>query len=154
MAVNFLEGDRRYFNFDYGLAPELEAGIAVVNCDSWTYVSFRGKYRLLRDSKSSPSLVLGIQDLGKNHFSPYLTIGKAFGSGVRGYFGVGGGSMEGFFGGVSKTFGSRSNGLELLFEADSHGINLGGKLRFDATARVNFGLIDMDHWLLGLTFTL
>lgn len=157
VAVNFTAGDYRFFNFDFGFTPELEAGLAISNNPDRTHLSFRGKYRLLRDTSNTPSLIVGIQDVGRGFISPYVTLGKVFyNTGVRGYLGVGGGSFNGVFGGISKTFHStQGNNLELLLEADSYGLNLGGKLLFaDSRAKVNFGLVDLDRWVLGLTFVM
>lgn len=159
IGVNFAQDSQSYFNFDYGLVPDLEAGVAVFNYPDYTRVTFRGKFRLLREDKDTPSLAIGIEDIGKDGaLSPYLTVGKTFSDvGVKGYIGVGGGGFDGIFGGLGKTFNTGSTrgslrSVELYLEADSHTLNLGTKLQVGSQTKINFGLVDMDRWILGATF--
>ena len=159
IGVNFAQDSLSYFNFDYGLVPDLEAGVAVFNYPDNTRITFRGKFRLLREDKDTPSLTLGIEDIGKDEeLSPYLTVGKTFSDvGIKGYIGVGGGGFDGVFGGLSKTFNTGSSrgslrSVELYLEADSHALNLGTKLQVGSQTKINFGLVDMERWIFGATF--
>lgn len=172
-ALNLGEGDTTHFNLDFGLLPDLEVGLAVLDIDDdrpWsdggeTYVTLRGKYRLLRETASAPALAVGVQDIGEEDLdvSPYLVISKNLGSdlGVDGYLGVGGGSIDGIFGGLSKTFrispAQRGrNGLsqiQLILEFDSDNLNFASKFQIGPRAKINFGFYDMDSWVLGLTYT-
>lgn len=159
IAANFAEGNMFFLNCDLGLIPDLEAGISVFNYPGETYVSFRGKLRIIREGADTPALAVGVQDLGRNGVvSPYLSLSKSFPDvGIRGYIGVGGGNFDGIFGGLSKEFiTSRKKGqlraLELFLEADSHNMNVGAKFAIGSQTKINFGLVDMRNWLLGATF--
>ena len=157
ISVHMMQGNLSYFNFDYGLVPDLEMGVALFNYPNDTFISFRGKFRLLREDRSTPGLAIGVEDLGRNSVSPYLTLSKSITDlGLKGYLGVGGGSFDGLFGGISKTFyGGQSSVIkqvELAVEADSHNLNIGTKLGIGSQTKVNFGLVDMQNWIVGVSF--
>ncbi len=159
IAANFTEGNLFYLNCDIGIVPDLEAGIAIFNYPNDTYVSFRGKLRILREDEDNPGLAVGIQDMGRGNLSPYITLSKSFSSaGVRGYIGVGGGNFDGIFGGISKEFvpsrksGSALKSTVLFLEADSHNLNVGARFAIGSQTKINFGLIDMRNWMVGVTF--
>lgn len=159
VAINFAEGDFSYFNFDFGLARDLEMGLAVFNnpYTDDTTLSIRGKYQLLHESSEYPGLAIGVQDLGEDDASPYLVVSKRIPDiGVTGYLGAGGGMFDGIFGGLNKTFnmsgGSAMKRLDLFLEADSYGLNIGTKLGIGSQTKINFGLVDMENWILGATF--
>ncbi|MGE5581337.1 MAG: hypothetical protein ACM3X9_02240 [Bacillota bacterium] len=163
IAVNFREGSLSYFNFDFGLAQDLELGLAAFNYPHETKLSIRGKYRLLREHGESPGLAIGIQDIGLDEISPYIVLSKTFPeAGFKGYLGAGGGSFDGIFAGLDKTFyterssrnESRLNKVDLYLEADTHGLNVGTKLGIGSQTKINFGLVDMRDWILGVTFLL
>lgn len=172
-ALNFAEGDVTCFNLDFGLIPDLEIGLSVMDYDddrSWsdggeTFVTLRGKYRLLRETTSAPALAIGIQDIGEEDLdaSPYLVISKNLGSdvGVDGYLGVGGGQIDGIFGGLSKTFrispsqrGSNNlSKIQLILEFDSDNMNLVSKFQIGSRTKFNLGFYDMENWVMGITYT-
>lgn len=171
-ALNFVEGDVTCFNLDYGLIPGLEVGLSVVDYDQdgpgWrydeTFITLRGKYRLLRETASAPALAVGIQDIGEEHIdvSPYLVISKNLGPdlNVDGYLGVGGGEIDGIFGGLSKTFkispAQRGNNnlstIQLILEFDSNDLNLASKFQIGSNTSINFGFYDLENWVLGITY--
>ena len=171
-ALNFEEGDTTFFNLDYGLIPDMEIGLSVMDFDdrSWsdgdTFITIRGKYRLLRETASAPALTVGIQDIGEEEIdaSPYLVISKNFGSDfdVDGYLGVGGGTIDGIFGGLSKTFkispaqrsGNNLSKIQLILEFDSDNMNFAGRFQIGSRAKINFGFYDMDTWMMGITYTI
>ncbi len=158
IAANFHEGDLSFFNFDFGLMRDLEIGLAAFNYPHETKLSVRGKYRLLREEGDYPGLAIGIQDLGMDEVSPYIVLSKSFAEvNVQGYLGAGGGSFDGIFAGINKRFNLKKSGsslsrVDLYLEADSHGLNLGTKLGIGSQTKVNFGLVDMERWILGVTF--
>ena len=158
IAVNFLEGDNSYFNFDFGLAKDLELGLAAYNYPNETKLTVRGKFKLLQEHGDTPGLAIGIQDLGQDIISPYLVLSKNFSeAGIDGYIGVGGGDYDGIFGGINKAFildhtSSQLNRVDLYLEADTHGLNIGTKLGIGSQTKINFGLVNMDQWMLGVTF--
>ncbi|HEX3043647.1 MAG TPA: YjbH domain-containing protein, partial [Bacillota bacterium] len=102
VAINWSEGNLGYFNFDYGLVPDLEAGLVVLTNPVDNTVRFRAKYSILHEDYDSPALAIGVEDLGSNsNLSPYLVLSKSFPkSGVYGSIGVGGGNFNGIFGGL------------------------------------------------------
>ena len=159
LGVNFHEGGFSYFNFDFGVIQNMEFGVTAFNYPDDTDVTLRGKYQVLHENKSNPGITVGIEDLGRDDISPYVTLTKGFDEGMRGYLGVGGGSFDGLFGGFSKTFSLAKSSsadqlsqVQLFLEADSIGLNIGTKLQLGATTRINFGLEDMDRWVMGVTF--
>jgi hypothetical protein len=158
VAVNFREGDSSYFNFDFGLMKDLELGLAAYNYPDETKLTVRGKFRLLREHGDTPGLAIGVQDLGMDDISPYLVLSKTFSeAGIDGYIGLGGGSYDGIFGGINKSFNlnhssSQLSRVDLYLEADTHGLNIGTKLGLGSQTKINFGLVDMDRWMLGVTF--
>jgi hypothetical protein len=162
VAVNFGEGDWSNINFDIGLAIDLEVGLAYYSSDYWDDLTGRIKYRILRESNDSPSLTIGVQDLGADEIAPYLVLSKTFTeSGIQGYLGGGGGSFDGIFGGIIKTFkvaksknGGQLNQVQLILEGDSNSLNIGAKLGLGKQTTINFGLLDMEQWVLGVGFAL
>lgn len=169
-ALNFIEGDITCFNLDYGLIPDLEIGLSVVDYDGPgrrdddTFITLRGKYRLLRETASAPALAVGIQDIGEEHIdvSPYLVISKNLGPdlNVDGYLGVGGGEIDGIFGGLSKTFnispaqrgGNNLSKIQLILEFDSDNLNFASKFHIGPRTLINFGFYDLENWVMGITY--
>lgn len=157
-AVNFEEGKYSFFNFDFGVAKDLELGLAAYSYPDETKLSVRGKFRLIRESGNNPGLAIGIQDLGLDDVSPYIVLSKNINDvDVDGYIGFGGGAYDGVFAGINKNFKlSRKSGplsgVDLYMEADTHGLNIGTKLAVGEQTKINFGLVDMDNWMMGVTF--
>jgi hypothetical protein len=161
VAVNFGEGELSCFNLDYGLVKDLEVGLAAYHYPDDTQFSIRGKFRLIQEDASNPGLAIGVEDLGSDDISPYIVLSKNFKDvGMDGYIGFGGGSFDGIFGGINKGFylnhSSKSinelSRIDLYLEADSNRLNIGTKLSLGPQAKINFGLVDMDSWMLGVTF--
>lgn len=171
-ALDFGEGDTTFFNLDYGLLPDLEVGLSVIDLDDdrpWrdgeTFITLRGKYRLLRETSSAPALAIGVQDIGEEEIdiSPYLVISKNLGPDldVDGYLGVGGGGFDGIFGGLSKTFkisptqrgGNNLSQIQLILEFDSENMNFASRFQIGPRAKINFGFYDMENWVMGITYT-
>lgn len=156
-AVNFAEDDLSYFNLDLGIVKDFELGIAAFHYPDDIDFSVRAKFRILEEKKDSPGLAVGIQDLGRDDISPYIVLSKNFrDAGIDGYLGAGGGWYDGVFGGINKAFypgkGSELSRVDLYVEGDSHRLNMGTKLSFGSQVKLNFGLVDMDRWMMGATF--
>ncbi|MGE5605880.1 MAG: YjbH domain-containing protein [Bacteroidota bacterium] len=171
-ALDFAEGDVTFFNLDFGLIPDLEIGLSVMDVDDdrpWsdadeTFITLRGKYRLLSETASAPALAIGIQDIGEEELdvSPYLVISKNLGPDldVDGYLGVGGGQIDGIFGGLSKTFnispaqrgGNNLSKIQLILEFDSDNMNFASKFHIGPRTKINFGFYDMENWVMGITY--
>jgi hypothetical protein len=159
IAVDVSEDESTYFNFDYGLAEDLEVGIVILtDPDSGNRIRFRGKYSILHEDRNTPGLAVGIEDLGSERpFSPFLVLSKAFpNSGIQGHIGVGDGNFQGIFGGLGVTFaggsGKTAKHTELFLEFDSHRINTGAKLGIGANTEINFGMTDLENWMAGVTY--
>ncbi|HBF40092.1 MAG TPA: hypothetical protein DDW50_22650 [Firmicutes bacterium] len=159
VAVNFTENNSSYFNFDLGLAKDLEVGLAAYHYPDDTDFSARVKFRLLHEKNDTPGLAVGIEDLGQDNVSPYLVLSKHFSDpGIDGYLGCGGGNFNGIFGGLDKAFypekGSALTQVDLYVEVDDHNLNVGTKLSLGPQVKINLGMVNMDHWIMGATFLL
>ncbi|MCL6590300.1 MAG: YjbH domain-containing protein [Firmicutes bacterium] len=159
VAINWSEGDLGYFNFDYGLLPDLEAGLVILTNPADNTVRFRAKYTILHEDYDSPALAIGVEDLGSDsNLSPYIVLSKSFPkSGFYGNIGVGGGNFNGIFGGLGVIFpgSSKRSGVrqtELFLEADSYGLNAGAKLGIGSNTRINFSMTNLEQWMAGVTF--
>lgn len=76
---------------DFGLVTDFEVGAAIDMSRHDNEVSARFKYRLIPETKNSFGLALGIQDIGKEIFSPYVVIGHVISPyDLRWNFGLGG----------------------------------------------------------------
>lgn len=155
-AINFAEDHLSYFNLDLGLVKDFEIGIAAFHYPDDTDFSIRAKYRILEEKNGSPGLAIGIQDMGRDDVSPYVVLSKHFSeAGIDGYIGAGGGWYDGLFGGIDKAFypgkGSALSRIDLYVEGDSHRLNVGTKFALGSQVKLNFGLVDMDRWMMGAT---
>lgn len=157
-AADFREGGYSYLNADLGLAQDFEVGAAAAIYPWETDLSLRGKYRILRENGDTPSLAVGIEDVSNGDISPYVVLGKTFSeAGIQGYIGAGGGHFNGLFGGLSKNFHLKQSSLkklQLFLEADSRGLNVGTRLGIGSQIDINFGLLNMEDWMLGVTAAL
>lgn len=140
---------------DFGLVPEFELGAALDLGKDYHDLSARFKYRLIPETKDNFGLALGIQDIGKEHFSPYVVIGHVLSPyNLRWNFGLGGGQLGGIFFGMSKVLNpSEFPQVTLTGEYDASGLNLGAKINLNKGLLLNVGVLDMDHFVVGLTLS-
>lgn len=161
LSASFREGGVSYFNADLGLAEDLEVGLTAAAFPAETNLSLRGKYRILRENGDNPGLAVGVEDISSGDISPYLVLQKTFSqAGIQGYLGFGGGDFNGLFGGVCKNFtfakqkGNAMKNMELYVEADSRRVNAGARLGIGSRVQLNFGVLDMRDWMLGVRFAI
>lgn len=140
---------------DFGLVTDLELGAAVDLSRHENEFSVRFKYRLIPESKNSFGLALGIQDIGKEKFSPYVVIGNVIAPyDLRWNIGLGGGELGGIFFGMSKVFNPEEfPQVTLIGEYDAYDLNLGAKILLNKGLLLNVAVIDMDQFVVGLTIS-
>jgi hypothetical protein len=146
-----------------GLLPEFELGFTrekPQNAGAETLLN--AKVRLLRPPLGKLSLAAGMMDISNQiDRTPYLVLSHTLGAGlVRGvgpvellqiHLGVGGGRLDGLFGGVSLTINHR---LQVMAEYDSEHVNIGARiplaLKLDATLAALDGF---EELAAGLSFS-
>ena len=156
-----------------GLTEELEVGVARISFnrdgvgdDSETILN--GKYSVLDETASRPSLLVGVLDAGGNldEDDPglYVLIGKNLTpalsgvsgspvSPIRGYVGLGTGALDGLFGGIEWSFNSKATLLaEFLTRNDSE-FNFGARFAISGGVRGDIALIDGDDLGFGISYT-
>lgn len=146
-TLNLEEGaDSTIYAASLGLAEGLEVGFARHSPEEGggqTYVN--AKYTFLQDTEAHPAVAAGVTDLTDQVDStPYIVASKAlwgrhqtrFGEmgSVRVHFGVGGGSLDGMFGGVSAALGDR---LLLMAEYEGEEFNFGVRLAIGEYLRIH-----------------
>ncbi|HEY8392689.1 MAG TPA: hypothetical protein VIL83_08190 [Capillibacterium sp.] len=141
---------------DFGLVTDFELGAAVDLNQHDNEFSARFKYRLIPESKNSFGLALGIQDIGKERFSPYVVIGSVISTyDLRWNIGLGGGELGGLFFGMSKVFNPQEfPQVTLIGEYDAYDLNLGAKILLNKGLLLDVAVIDMDQFVVGLTVSL
>lgn len=162
-TLNLEEGaDSTIYAASLGLAEGLEVGFARHSPEEGagqTYVN--AKYTFLQDSEAHPALAAGVTDLTDQvESSPYIVASKAlwgrhetrFGEvgSVRVHLGIGGGSLDGLFGGISAALGDR---LLLMAEYEGERVNLGLRLAIGEYIRIHGAALDgFDDVGLGVSF--
>lgn len=140
---------------DLGLAPNFELGAALDLDRDYNQFSARFKYQLIAETKNNFGLALGIQDIGKDQFSPYVVLGHVLSPyDLRWNFGLGGGELGGIFFGLSKAFNpGEFPQVTLVGEYDASGLNLGAKIHLNKGLLLNVGVLDMEDFVVGLTLS-
>ncbi|HHW12875.1 MAG TPA: hypothetical protein GXX33_07740 [Firmicutes bacterium] len=140
---------------DFGLVTDFEVGAAIDMSRHDNEVSARFKYRLIPETKNSFGLALGIQDIGKEIFSPYVVIGHVISPyDLRWNFGLGGGQLGGIFFGLSKVINPKEfPQVTLIGEYDAYDLNLGAKILLNKNFHLDVAVIDMDQFVVGITIT-
>ncbi|NLW55268.1 MAG: YjbH domain-containing protein [Firmicutes bacterium] len=155
LGVHVNEHSRAKVQIDLGLVDDFELGAAVDLYRHTNDLSVRFKYRLIPETKDSFGLALGIQDIGKDEFSPYVVLGHQLAPyDLRWNVGIGGGRLGGLFFGLSKVFRSAQfPSVTLSGEYDAYGLNLGAKILLNKGLQLNVGVIDLEEFMFGLTIT-
>lgn len=138
---------------DYGLVTDFELGAAIDLSRDHNELSARFKYQLIPETKDNFGLALGIQDIGKERFSPYVVIGHVISPyNLRWNFGLGGGELGGIFFGMSKVFNpGEFPQVTLIGEYDAYDLNLGAKILLNKGLLLNVAVINMGQFVVGLT---
>lgn len=157
---------------NYGFTPQFEAGLAYVNAGG-DELLINGKYQIVRERGSSPSLSVGVVDLfdslnrdpgffflvGKNLTSSSRDVRtEAEGRPVHGYLGFGTGPYDGLIAGLSFVPSAQ---LTLMAEYSPEGpltgrddaLNLGIRFAANSRLRLDAALFDFDNFGVGVTFS-
>ena len=161
-SLNIKNGnDATVYAGTIGLAPGFEAGYtryAVKHSDGKDY--FNAKYRFNPATLKDITIAAGVIDItGESDATPYLVLSKsistmeepAFGEidSLRVNLGVGGGSMNGIFGGVSAVLGKR---LTLMLEHDTNDFNYGARLAITNELRIHGAVMSGHDVGLGISY--
>jgi hypothetical protein len=161
-ALNMDNGpDSTVYAGTVGLAKGLEAGytrIKTQHVDGNDY--FNAKYRFNPASNPQITAAVGVIDItDENDTTPYLVLSKsistmeepAFGEidSLRVNLGVGGGGLDGIFGGVSAVLGKR---LTLMGEYDTNDFNFGARLAITEQIRLHGAVMGGSDVGLGLSW--
>lgn len=153
--------DLNIYSANMGLADNLEVGFARVKPDGMvgeTWVN--AKYRFLEETETHPAVAAGVFDFtDEMNATTYVVLSKSFvwrGTTEYGdvnapqiHFGVGGGQLDGIFGGISVQLGDR---LMLMGEYDTEDVNVGLRLAITKEIRIHAGLLNGDDLALGISF--
>lgn len=168
----FGDTDFNVLSINYGLAPNLEVGVAFSrNGEDDTY--FNGKLRLVEETPTRPSILVGAMDIGgtvgvfggdptlyvvaSKNLTPMVAdaVGQPANP-IRLNFGFGSGLYDGVFAGVDWTIGPQTR---LLFEyvnndigtEGSGGSNFNAGIRYSIsdTIRVDAAVIDLEDLAFG-----
>ncbi len=155
LGVHVDEHSRAKVQIDLGVVDNFEFGVAVDLYRHTNDPSVRFKYRLIPETGDRFGLALGIQDIGKDQFSPYLVLGHRLAPyDLRWNAGIGGGELGGLFFGVSKVFPTTQfPSVTLTGEYDAYGFNLGAKILMNKGLHLNVGVHDLETFMFGLTIT-
>jgi hypothetical protein len=162
-TLNFEEGaDANVYAANLGLREGLEVGFARVRPEEGsgeTYIN--AKYKFAADDSRNPAVAAGVIDAtDEDESTVYVVMSKVWGSryatkygqvsAPQLHLGIGGGQIDGFFGGVSALLGTR---LLLVAEYDSEDVNFGARLALTDEFRAHFGALDgLDDVGIGISF--
>ncbi|UCG88113.1 MAG: hypothetical protein JSW71_06100 [Gemmatimonadota bacterium] len=162
-TLNLEEGaDSNIYAANLGLAEGLEVGFARHSPEDATGETFlNAKYTFSRETEANPAMAVGVMDLTDEvDTTVYVVLSKAlerrydtrYGEigAPRLHFGVGGGQLDGVFGGLSAVLGDR---LLLMAEYDGSDVNFGARLAIGNNVRAHVGALDgLDDIGLGVSF--
>lgn len=155
--------DSNVFAGNVGLAEMTEIGFTRIKpdgSDAETFINAKHAFRV--ETETHPGMAAGVIDVTDEvESTAYVVMSKAISRGggsnrygdvtaPRIHFGIGGGQLSGFFGGISASLGDR---LLLMAEYDSSNINFGARLAITAEIRAHAALLDGDDLALGASFT-
>lgn len=155
LGAHLDEASRSQIQLDFGLAPDFELGAALNLGRNHHQFSVGFKYQLIAETRNSFGLALGIQDIGKDRFSPYVVLGHILAPyDLRWNFGMGGGQLGGIFFGLSKAFNPPEfPPVTLTGEYDGYGLNFGAKIQIKKGLLLNVGVLDLEDFVVGLTLS-
>lgn len=183
-AANFhsfeMDDGANVIGVNMGVTENLELGIARFDpersgADNSTVIS--GKYRLLPETVTRPSVVLGVLDVGgeldpSDDPSFYVVLGKNLTPAatgitgepvepIRGYLGIGGGIYKGFFAAVDWTITPKVSVMgEFINEiaikdvlGEDSVFNVGMRIALTDALRGDIALINGDDFAFGISYT-
>jgi len=156
------------FSFQYGVGTRLEAGAARIHAKgSDRETVLMAKYAITPETERKAGVAVGVYDpFDEIEATAYVSASKTWGrnlrvfekeiTSVRGTVGFGGGSLDGFYLGLSGALGER---LLLLAElvhtqrSDTHDFNAGARLNIGQGLRLHGALFDnLSDFGFGLSY--
>ena len=140
--------------FHLGIAPGFEVGVDAIEDND---LGLRLKYRFLEETKDTPALAVGINDVGRDDVSPYIVASMRFPKTfIRWHLGLGGGWYDGLFLGLSTDLNTISSGkkgtpISLMLEVVNGDLNAGAGINFAPGWKLDVGIVSQEL-LLGLTY--
>jgi hypothetical protein len=174
-AYHFVSGvsdddNANFFTAGVGILPNLSIS-GGIKFNGGTDALINAKYRLLSETVKYPSVTIGVVDaaaqidpdgnpgfyivLGKS-LTPYLKELAERGV-VRGYFGFGGGVLDGIFAGLDWRITRQLSaigeyvGSDRGLDNDAH-INLGLRYDLSPELKLDLGVIDFDNFTVGVSY--
>jgi len=151
------DSDISYFSANIGVINGLEAGLGYQNPevgDSETIIN--AKYAIMKESFATPGVAVGVSDLSDEIDStPYVAVSKTLDvpglaiKSLRGTVGLGSGTLDGIFGGLSAVITDK---VTFMIEHDTDDLNLGLQFAGYAGLRAHVDLIGGDDVGFGLNF--
>lgn len=154
--------DTTVYFANFGLEEGLEVGFTRFEPDSGGGETFvNAKYRIKEETEAHPAFAAGVTDFtGEEETTTYLVMSKSFiWEGTTRYgeinapmlhLGVGGGFLEGIFGGVSVGLGDR---ILLMGEYNTSDYNFGVRLAVTPQVKVHAAVFDGDELGIGVSFS-
>ena len=160
LGATFLSDEHNntaFWSANFGLLSNLEVGGAVVSPEHGDSNGIiNAKFGLLKETVATPALSIGMSDLADQLDStPYVVASKSLplaGDNLwapRFHLGVGGGRLNGIFGGVSATLNDR---MQLMAEYDTNNVNFGVQFAAGQGLRLHADLIGGDSLGLGMSY--
>lgn len=162
-TINLEEGaDSTVYAANLGIIDNLELGFARVKPEEASGETFiNAKFMFEPETEAHPQIAAGLIDFTNEvDTTVYVVVSKTFWkeyatahgdiTAPRVHLGIGGGQLDGIFGGVSAVVGQR---LALMLEYDSDDVNWGARLAVTDEIRIHFGAFDgLDDIGLGASF--
>ncbi len=153
------DSDVAFFSGNAGIAAGLEVGGTVFDPDGGdSKTVFNAKYRLMNENLSQPSVAIGISDATDELDStPYVVLSKSLTLETESFVsprihvGVGGGGLDGLFGGLSASFGPKTT---LMAEYDTEDVNFGAQFAVSQYFRIHADAISGDNFGYGVSFNM
>jgi hypothetical protein len=162
MALNLDAGaDSNVYLANMGLADSFELGFARFKPEGGKGETLiNAKYMFRGETERNPAMAVGVVDLtDETDTSTYIVLSKRMGGQAKTalgeitspmiHIGVGGGRLDGIFGGVSATLGER---FTLMAEYDSRDVNFGARLALTSEIRIHAALLDGEDVGTGISF--
>lgn len=162
--------DLNFFTVGVGIMPNLSVSGGIVDNDDSEAI-INAKYRLSAETVDRPSITFGVVDatgelnadddpglyvlFGKNLTAAAEEVSGGISKPLRGYAGLGTGTLKGFFVGLDWTLTPRLTGIvEYVsegLESDAH-FNGGIRIAVSNEVRLDLGLVDFNDFTAGISY--
>jgi hypothetical protein len=155
-------GDVNMYAANIALDEHFEIGFTRRKPEYFSSETFlNGKYVFHRETEAHPAVAVGVIDFtGEVDTTAYVTVSKVLGREYRWrygevvsprlHFGVGGGQLDGIFGGISAAVAKR---VMLMAEYDSNDLNLGAHFSLGRNFKVHLAALHgFDDFGYGISF--